>query len=74
MDLGLTPEQELVRDTVRRFAEREIAPRIGEFVEADAFPEPIVRGLASLGVLGLPFREADGGSGAGMLAFAVALE
>jgi len=43
-------------------------------VEADAFPEPIVRGLADLGVFGLPFDERDGGSGAGMLAFALALE
>ena len=74
MDLGLSPEQELLRSTVRRFAEREIAPAIGDYVERDAFPEPIVRGLAELGVFGLPFRPEDGGSGAGMLAFAVALE
>ena len=74
MDLSLTPEQELVRTTVRAFADREIAPRIGQYVEADAFPEPIVRGLADLGVFGLPFPEADGGSGAGMLAFVLALE
>ena len=74
MDFALTSEQELLRSTVRAFAEREIAPRIGTYVEADAFPEPIVRGLADLGVFGLPFREADGGSGAGMVAFALALE
>jgi butyryl-CoA dehydrogenase len=74
VDLGLSPEQALVRATVREFAEREIAPVIGGYVERDAFPEPIVRGLAELGVLGLPFRTEDGGSGAGMLAFAVALE
>ena len=74
MELGLSPEQELVRATVREFSEREIAPAIGEYVERDAFPEPIVRGLAQLGVFGLPFATADGGSGAGMLAFAVALE
>lgn len=74
MDFALTSEQELLRSTVRAFAEREIAPRIGAYVEADAFPEPIVRGLADLGVFGLPFREADGGSGAGMVAFALALE
>ena len=74
MDFRLTTEQALVRDTVRAFADREIAPRIGAYVESDAFPEPIVRGLAELGVFGLPFSEADGGSGAGMLAFAVALE
>lgn len=59
---------------MRAFAEREILPRIGAYVEADSFPEPIVDGLAELGVFGLPFRESDGGSGAGMLAFAVALE
>lgn len=74
MLVELTHEQELVRSTVRDFAERRIAPAIGEYVEADAFPEPIVRGLAELGVFGLPFRPEDGGSGAGMLAFAVALE
>ena len=74
MDLALTPEQQLLRSTVRDFAEREIAPRIAKYVEADAFPEPIVRGLAELGVFGLPFSEADGGSGAGMLGFVLALE
>lgn len=74
MDFALTPEQELLRSTVRAFAEREIAPRIGDYVEADAFPEPIVRGLADLGVFGLAFREADGGSGAGLLGFVLALE
>ena len=37
-------------------------------MKADAFPDPIVSGLADLGVFGLPFPEADGGSGAGMLA------
>ena len=70
----LGPGAGAVRATVREFAEREIAPVIGDYVERDAFPEPVVRGLADLGVLGLPFRTEDGGSGAGMLAFAVALE
>jgi len=70
----LNPEQQLLRRTMRDFADREIAPRIGAYVEADAFPEPIVRGLADLGVFGLPFGEADGGSGAGMLGFVLALE
>ena len=74
MNIGLTAEQDLLRRTVREFAEREIAPRIAAYVEADAFPEPIVRGLIDLGVLGLPFRQEDGGAGAGMLGFVLALE
>ena len=74
INFDLTAEQQLLRSTVRAFADREIAPRIGAYVEADAFPEPIVRGLADLGVFGLPFREADGGSGAGMMGFVLALE
>ena len=72
--IGLTAEQQLLRRTMRDFADREIAPRIAAYVEADAFPEPIVRGLADLGAFGLPFREEDGGSGAGMMGFVLALE
>ncbi len=70
----LTDEERLLEETVRAFAEREIAPRIGPFVERQEFPTELVRQMASLGLLGIPFDPAYDGGGAGMRGLVVALE
>ncbi|MQA85402.1 MAG: acyl-CoA dehydrogenase [Streptosporangiales bacterium] len=70
----LSSEHLLIQRTVREFIEAEMAPVVGDYLEHDAFPEAVVRGLADIGVMGLPFPEEYGGSGAGMVAFALALE
>jgi butyryl-CoA dehydrogenase len=74
MDFELSPELLLLRETTRTFAQAEIAPVIGGLLEREEFPVALVRRLGSLGVMGLPYPEALGGSGAGLLAFALALE
>jgi butyryl-CoA dehydrogenase len=74
MNFDLSDEQLQIQRTVREFAQGQIAPVIGRHLEEDRFPTEIVRGLTGLGVMGLPYPEAYGGSGAGMLAFALALE
>ena len=71
---GLTPEQELFRRTVREFAEREIAPVAARFDESEEYPAENVRKMASLGLMGLTVPEAYGGSGAGALEYALAME
>jgi butyryl-CoA dehydrogenase len=71
---GLTPEQELFRRTVREFAEREIAPVAARFDETEEYPAENVRKMASLGLMGLTVPEAYGGSGAGALEYALAME
>jgi len=70
----LPEEHEALRDTVREFAEREIAPVAAELDRTKSFPYEIVRKLGELGWMGIPFPEEYGGAGADTLAYAVAVE
>ena len=63
-----------LRETARRFAEAEVAPRAAELDETEAFPADIYRGLASLGLLGITVPEAMGGAEAGVEAYAIVME
>ncbi len=63
MDFDFTPEQEQVRDTIRRFSETEIAPLVRAAEEAEKFPRELFPKWAELGLLGIRYPEADGGSG-----------
>jgi short/branched chain acyl-CoA dehydrogenase len=72
--LELSEEQRALRETVREFAEAEIAPHAAQWDRAASFPASTIRKLGELGVMGLPFPEQYGGVGAGTLSFAVAIE
>ena len=74
MDFGLSDEQRLLRDTVRDFARREVAPVAEELDRNKAFPYEIVRKLGDLGLMGIPFPEEYGGGGADTLSYALAVE
>jgi short-chain 2-methylacyl-CoA dehydrogenase len=74
MDFDLPPDHELIRRTVREFAEGEIAPVAEELDRTKAFPYEIVRQLGELGLMGIPFPEAVGGAGGDSLAYAIAVE
>ncbi|MDA1097982.1 MAG: acyl-CoA dehydrogenase family protein [Proteobacteria bacterium] len=63
MDFNFTPEQEQVRDTIRRFTAAEIAPLVREADETETFPRDLFPKWAALGLLGIRYPEADGGSG-----------
>jgi alkylation response protein AidB-like acyl-CoA dehydrogenase len=63
MDFSLSAEHEQVRDLVRRFCRDEIAPRVAEAEESEAFPVDIFRKWGDLGLFGLRYPEADGGAG-----------
>ena len=52
MDFRLTDEQIAIRDMLRDFAKKEIAPTIMEFDETKSFPEEIIKKLADLGLMG----------------------
>ena len=74
MDLDLTPEQELVRDTVRGFARERVAPLAEELDRESRFPVELVREMAELGLLGIPIPERFEGAGGDTLSYALAIE
>jgi alkylation response protein AidB-like acyl-CoA dehydrogenase len=74
MDFDLSPDHELIRRTVRDFAEGEIAPVAEELDRTKAFPYEIVAKLGGLGLMGIPFPEEVGGAGGDSLAYAIAVE
>jgi short-chain 2-methylacyl-CoA dehydrogenase len=74
MDFSLTDEQQMIRDMCREFAEDEIKPHAEELDKTGAFPYEIIRKMAKLGLLGLPFPEEYGGAGADFLSYCLALE
>src|SRR5512143_15350 len=59
----LTPEQLAVKSMVRDFAEREIAPHVMEWDEAQTYPRDVMAKLGELGMLGCIFPPEYGGSG-----------
>ena len=74
MDFQLTEEQRMLRRMVRDFAEQEIAPRAEEIDATDEFPWDIFHKMGQVGLLGLPFPEEYGGSGADYTSMVIALE
>jgi len=74
MDFDLSPEHELIRRTVREFAEGEVAPVAEELDRTKSFPYEIVEKLGKLNLMGIPFPEEYGGGGGDTLAYALAVE
>ena len=74
MDFSLNEEQLAIKNTCREFAEQEIKPLAEEMDRTAEFPYALVRKMADLGLLGLPFPEEYGGAGADFLSYCIALE
>src|ERR1041385_7898690 len=74
MNFDLEQEQELVRDTVRRFALERVAPVAEELDREKRFPYELVAELAELGLMGMTIPEEYGGAGADTLSYAIAVE
>src|SRR5215203_4922866 len=74
MDLDLTQEQDLVRDTVGEFARERIAPVAEELDRESRFPYELVAELGELGLMGLPIPEEYGGAGGDTVSYALAIE
>ena len=65
---------EMLRDSVRAFAEAEIAPRAAEIDATNTFPRDLWPKIGALGLHGITVAEEDGGAGLGYLAHVVAME
>jgi short-chain 2-methylacyl-CoA dehydrogenase len=74
MDFDLSDDHELIRRTVRDFAEGEVAPIAEELDRDKRFPYDLVRQLGDLNLMGIPFPEEYGGGGGDSLAYAIAVE
>ncbi len=74
LDFDLGEEIDMLRDSVRRFAEAEIAPRAAEIDRSNEFPNDLWRKMGELGVLGLTVEEEYGGAGMGYVAHTIAVE
>src|SRR5882672_879067 len=74
MDFDLSSDHELIRRTVREFAEGEVAPVAEELDRTKSFPYEIVAKLGKLNLMGIPFPEEYGGGGGDTLAYTLAVE
>src|SRR5579863_7407943 len=74
LDFGLGSELEMLRDTVREFAQDKIAPHAEAIDRSNKFPRELWPQLGELGLLGITVEEEWGGAGMGYLAHCVAME
>jgi len=74
MNFDLDQEHELVRSTVRDFAEQRVAPVAEELDREGRFPYDLVGELAELGLMGMTIPEEYGGGGADTVSYALAIE
>jgi len=74
MDFRPTDEQQLLRRSVREFAETEIRPHVREWDEQQHFPRDLVPKMAALGLLGIQFPDQYGGAGMSGLEYCICIE
>ncbi|AZV59912.1 acyl-CoA dehydrogenase [Peribacillus frigoritolerans] len=74
MDFSLTKEQQMIKEMVREFAEKEIKPIAIELDAKSMFAEDVFKKMGKLGLLGIPFPEEYGGSGGDTISYAIAVE
>mgnify|MGYP001081308892 CR=1 FL=1 len=74
MNFDLTSEQQMIKQMIRQFVDEEVAPGAIERDRTKRFPAEIFKKLSDLGMMGLPFPEKYGGSGADTISFAIVVE
>jgi len=74
MHLFLSSDQELLRRSVREFAETELRPHVMEWDEAQGFPRELLAKCAELGLMGIQFPEEYGGAGMSSVDYCVCIE
>lgn len=74
LNLSLTDEHQMIRQTARDFAQKEIAPIAAEFDESGEFPLDTIRKMGEMGFMGIEIAEKYGGAGMDTIAYVLALE
>ncbi len=74
MDFRLTDQQELLRKSVREFAETEMRPHVMEWDNAQHFPQELLPKLAGLGLMGIQFPEEYGGAAISAVDYCICIE
>jgi alkylation response protein AidB-like acyl-CoA dehydrogenase len=74
VDLDLNETQILVQKTAREYATRVVAPQAAQLDETERFPREVMKGLAELGLTAINVPQELGGAGAGVIAFALAMQ
>lgn len=74
MNLELTEEQQLIQQTARDYAQKELAPRAARRDIDEAFPVEELKAIANLGLMGVAVPEAYGGAEAGTVAYSLAMQ
>ena len=74
LHFALSEELDMLRDSVRHFAEQEIAPYAAEIDQSNQFPPALWRKLGEMGLLGITVEEEYGGAHMGYLAHMIAME
>ena len=74
MNFDLSQEHQMIRKTMKEFADKVVAPGAIERDRTKAFPKEIFKQLADMVMMGLPFSEEYGGAGADTISFAIVTE
>jgi len=74
VNLSLSSEQQLLRQSVREFAETELRPHVMEWDEAQEFPRALLAKCAALGLMGIQFPEEYGGAGMSSVDYCLCIE
>ena len=74
MDFAFTPDQDLLRRSVREFAESEMRPHVRDWDEAQQFPRELLSKLAELGLMGIQFPEEFGGAAMSSVDYCICIE
>lgn len=74
MNFNLTKTQELFRQMIREFAEKEVKPLAAEIDEQERFPQESVEKMAKLGIFGIPVPKQYGGAGGDNIMYSIAVE
>ena len=74
MDYNFTQEELNIRDTIRQFAKKEIAPLVDQIEREGKMPDDLINKIVDLKISGLPFPEQWGGAGASFVSLLLAVE